>query len=318
MIHKVYLNIKRIDSNFIWKDNSLYNDLKCLVCKSIVFDPKYCQSCEKIYCNICSGIDKNNKCSNCNRELILKEINSNDELDFLNKIELRCINMDLGCPFIISYKNYQTHIEDCYHSKYKCNGIGCNYINIKQKVLIHCLSCIYVLVECVKCKTSVRRIDLENHLRECRLNLVFCPICKFELTKSGFFDYEIHVCIENFFIDIQEVNNVNRTISIDFDHLKHKLLSKEQKLMRKSEFLNKKRRVIFQIKYKKNLRRKEIVNQSQNSIESFKKMDNEDVNKSILNKSKLDYMNKLKDYRKALNSIISKNTELINNKKKFF
>ena len=47
-------------------------------------------------------------------------------------------------------------------------------------------------------------------------------------------------------------------------------------------------------------------------------MDNEDLNKSIMNKSKLDYMNKLKDYRKALNSIISKNTELINNKKKFF
>ena len=129
MIHRVYLNIKRIDSNFIWKDTSLYNDLKCLVCKSIVFDPKYCQSCEKIYCNICSGIDKNNKCSNCNRELILKEINSNDELDFLNKIELRCINMDLGCPFIISYKKNKINFKIIFNDRKIMLNIKWNVCN---------------------------------------------------------------------------------------------------------------------------------------------------------------------------------------------
>ena len=321
MIHRVDLKIERLDSKYIWKDSTLYNDLKCLICKSIVFDPKICINCEKIYCQFCSRNVENKECNKCKKELVLKGINSNDELEFLNKIELKCANMDIGCPFIISYRNYQSHIEDCYHSRYKCVGKDCSYENMKQKVLIHVLSCNYVLVECVKCRSSVRRIDLENHLRECKLNLVFCPYCKLELTKNDFFDFKDHSCSERIITNkYQNVNHLKKTILIDFEHLKEKLLRKEQKLQNKSEFLLKKRKLLFQIKYKQKIRRKKILIKAQSNFDSFNNKKLEEIKTSKLKeiKSQIDHKNILNEYRKVLNSIINKNSEILNNKKKYF
>jgi len=201
MYEEKVFKLERIDSIFLWKDRELYKDLKCLKCKYISFNPKICANCEKIYCHICEvDVSTDKTCIHCMKPLVLKEINLSD-LEFLNKIELMCLNKDLGCPYVITYKNYISHSEKCLFKRYQCKGKKCEYESTLKNVELHVQSCVYLSERCRTCKMLVRRIEMDEHVRNCINNIAFCIYCKKNFPKNKFFNITEHVCFDNYFED---------------------------------------------------------------------------------------------------------------------
>jgi len=286
MYEEKVFKLERIDSIFLWKDRELYKDLKCLKCKYISFNPKICANCEKIYCHICEvDVSSDKTCIHCMKPLVLKEINLSD-LEFLNKIELMCLNKDLGCPYVITYKNYISHSEKCLFKRYQCKGKKCEYESTLKNVELHVQSCVYLSERCRTCKMK-------------------------------FFNITEHVCFDNYFEDncfrITESSEEKITENLDF--LKKKLFLNLKKLSQTSDFLCKKRKTLFRINYNNKLKRKlEYSNQNQPNR----------INEEELEESKERYVDltgtvkeKLTEYRLVLLNLINKNRGILLNRRKY-
>jgi len=317
MYEEKVIKLDRIDSIFLWKDSELYKDLKCLECKYISFNPKICSNCEKIYCRICEGVGFSEKtCKHCMKPLVLKEINLSD-LEFLNKIELKCMNKDLGCPYIITYKNYITYFEKCLYKRYLCKGKKCEYESTMRNIELHVLSCVYLSEKCRTCNMHVRRIDMEDHVRNCVNNTAFCIYCKKNFPKNKFFNLSEHVCFDNYFEDncFRITKSSEENLSEDLGFLKKKLFLNLKKLSQTSAFLCKKRKTLFRMKYKNKLKRKlDYSNEIKPTMMNEEVIEESRENCKDMTET---VKEKLREHRLVLLNIINKNKGILLNKRKY-
>jgi len=126
-------NLKRINSeNVINYQQIVSNDIICLICKNIVFDPVTCNTCQKLFCTICiEGLKvKNAFCPNKESFHKIEIIEMEKPNIKLKSISMKCIYFLRGCKNEISYENYSKHINNCEYKLCKCDL--CEYITVKK------------------------------------------------------------------------------------------------------------------------------------------------------------------------------------------
>jgi hypothetical protein len=260
---------------FVDPDEKFLNNLTCPICQFIVFEPQLCSKCKVIICKSCIKNYKSHgeaevvNCPICRNRLETEEMEESD-LEFLNKMDLRCIYSVIGCYSIVEYKNLRHHIENCDFALFSCNGKNCNYRNIKRKVINHVNTCKFLLIECQYCGRGVERGLRESHLNMCDKNVEDCPRCKKTFQKSNliphFYDecykFDHEICLEN-----------ERKAGNSIEELKNVLMEKTQILKEKIQLIQQLRKENFQSKLK-HLRR----NKSKSM--KFMKKKNNDIDKS--------------------------------------
>ena len=109
--------------------------LDCILCKSVMIDPRECSNCRKGFCkeHINDYIDQLVQggyevcCPNCGST----NFNLVDPHPILarqlSKIKARCENEDKGCTEVIDYLNLKRHQAECGYAIVKCTNYGCEH-----------------------------------------------------------------------------------------------------------------------------------------------------------------------------------------------
>lgn len=238
---------------FLEPDEKLFSNITCPICQFIVFEPKLCSKCKVIICKSCIKNYKSHEevnivnCPNCRNQLKTEEMEESD-LEFLNKLDLRCIYSVIGCYSIIKYKNLRQHIENCEFALYSCGGVNCHFKNVKRKMINHVTSCKYLPIECELCRSKVERGLLETHLNMlCEKNVEDCPRCNKNFHKSNLIPHFYDDCYNHDF-EICLDNETERGSSLE--ELKKMLTHKTKILQEKIEFIQLLRKQYFQSRLK--------------------------------------------------------------------
>jgi len=237
---------------FLDPDEKFFSYLTCPICLFIVFEPQLCSKCKVIICKSCIKNYKSHgdvsviNCPICRNRLETEEMEESD-LEILNKLDLRCIYSVIGCYSIIKYKNLRHHIENCEFALYSCNGINCNYRNIKRKIMNHVNICKCLIIECEYCGIGVERGLLENHLNMCVKNVEDCPRCKKTFQKSNLIP---HLYDECYIFDHEIFLENERKTQKSIEELKKVLQEKNEILKDKIEKIQLLRKENFQSKLK--------------------------------------------------------------------
>lgn len=167
--YKTLLDTKlEINSDLIMEDFRDYlNDITCLICLKIVFEPVICGNCSTIFCKTCieGWLNKN---QNCPMRCIYKESKlSNLSLNFLNKLKIYCTNKEKGCLITTHYDELNKHLEN---------------------------NCEYTICECNGCQKKLSRIEMKSHLTKCEKLEIECPECSIKVTKPMFQDHCQNFC----------------------------------------------------------------------------------------------------------------------------
>ena len=99
------------------KLEGIEKDITCPICQGIVNDPYFCKKCQNNFCNNCINKWKtnNSKCPfRCKEPEYINNL-------FLKKIlnELLKFKCEKKCDEIISYKDINTHYENCKNEDFK-------------------------------------------------------------------------------------------------------------------------------------------------------------------------------------------------------
>ena len=180
-------------------------DLYCGICRNLCFNPITCQKCQNIYCKKCTEPTNKSFCVICPKNTEPKTTSVNQILlKILRKIKLACLYP--LCTQKLKYEEFEPHINSCEFLPYQCVSENCNFIGKESEIKEHIkicenllLKCGYQnckerikrkffkehetecgerLINCLFCKESVRRIDLEKHVDKCRYICFICTPCK--------------------------------------------------------------------------------------------------------------------------------------------
>ena len=139
---KMILNSSSPNSNLFIDELSVDNkeffeqikeDLTCLICHGLLYDPKLCANCEIAYCNNCitKWSKLNNQClTRCSEYLTLKNIGRTLR-NLLDKVIIKC---QYGC--LVSLSLYPTHIIPCHEKNKIVECWCCNVLNKKLNIKI--------------------------------------------------------------------------------------------------------------------------------------------------------------------------------------
>ena len=99
------------------KLQGIEKDITCPICQGIINDPYFCSKCQNNFCNNCISKWKMNN-SKCPYRCKEPEYINNR---YLKKIfnELLKFKCEKGCEEVISYKDVNTHYENCKNEDYK-------------------------------------------------------------------------------------------------------------------------------------------------------------------------------------------------------
>lgn len=198
IISKGEQQIHTADPSLLYKDQSLAKCLACGYCKLLSLQPRICrqEECGQIYCLGCTrssnemGMER--YCISCKKVLKLNLLTEKDN-KFIENVELRCINYQNGCYFILSYYRFPFHVGSCLFSMQKCPNEGCNILECRNKMETHRMMCPYEKIKCKNCDEIIKRHEeLEHSARLCNKSLLFCPVCKRDYSRFQFLDLFLH------------------------------------------------------------------------------------------------------------------------------
>jgi len=150
------LDIKRV------KGENIDEELLCLICQNLLWKPIACSSCLNNFCGCCIQLWLQKKptcpvCSNNYKEQRSPPILSN----FLAKLKLTCVNLEIGCTTEIPYDFLEKHEKDCEFNQTHCKG--CRSSFTKKNLAPHEASCGEITFFCNICQMSVKRKDKTIH-----------------------------------------------------------------------------------------------------------------------------------------------------------
>lgn len=185
-------------------------ELVCCFCNDIVYKPKKCQTCDKLFCGPC--IDewkkKDTFCPyKCNKLQVIEP--GRTIINILNKIELHC----RLCSSVISYEQYTSHLKTCEMNEFSCKGIGCNYKNIKSEIEKHVETCELLTFSCEFCNQQILRKNKEFHkTNECPDYVINCK-CKTSMKRKDLLSHSREECVNKIIAEYEvKVSNLENEI----------------------------------------------------------------------------------------------------------
>jgi histone-lysine N-methyltransferase SETD3 len=171
----------------ISKQTSSYEEVICLICLKILYNPMACSQCESHFCLTCiqTWQKKKNQCPfNCNLKIskASKIINS-----ILSKLKIKCLYHVNGCLKIDLYETILKHEKMCGFKLYKCTGCY-KEVESKEQHISECF------------KNAPFRVPKEEKIQSSKLNK---NICEFKIVNISERNFNVNFC-ENF---IQPINN---------------------------------------------------------------------------------------------------------------
>ena len=135
---------------------------ECSICLLILREPHLISCCGHSFCEACIGrIREDGKsCPLCNKPGYTTLPNQGLQRA-LNEFDVRCSHRELGCEWMDKLGNFDGHLNA--DPQPDCQLMGCQF----------------VMVKCIHCKTSVRRLAIAVHQNElCPKRLYTCEYCK--------------------------------------------------------------------------------------------------------------------------------------------
>ncbi|XP_061198169.1 RING finger protein 151-like [Saccostrea echinata] len=125
--------------------------LLCCICRDVLEVPVQAP-CEHAYCRQCieGWLVHENRCPEDRKQLSQSNLKplfrymKND----LDKLQLRCINANLGCNHISSLEFIEGHESECPLSSVPCSNDNCNAIVLRKDLANHMASCEFRAREC--------------------------------------------------------------------------------------------------------------------------------------------------------------------------
>lgn len=200
----------KIPSDLICNKSNLStvnDELACIICLNLLFNPRSCSNCEQMFCYDCisSSLERSNICPYC-RDIYYDTKVPRKLLNLLNNVAIFCPN---NCRTKISYSDLADHLSRCQFTNLKTNCNLCNAeildTNTLNNTKSHFLACEELVITCdqVGCKAMFKRKMKNKHLEECDYVIVKCEYCEVSYTSLKFSSHnrkECSVNIKNFYI----------------------------------------------------------------------------------------------------------------------
>lgn len=138
--------------------------LDCILCKTVMLDPRECQGCRKGFCRKCIDSyvsqmiegEYEVTCPNCSAE-DFKVVDPHPMvMKALAKIEASCENSDKGCTVNVSYRDLAKHQQDCLYATLRCTNYGCEAEMLQRDYKSHEESCQFRVIRCKKCDVVIK------------------------------------------------------------------------------------------------------------------------------------------------------------------
>ncbi|XP_048763184.1 RING finger protein 151-like isoform X2 [Ostrea edulis] len=125
--------------------------LLCCICRDVLEDPVQAP-CEHAYCRQCieAWLVHETRCPEDRSNLSLSNLKplfrymKND----LDKLQIRCINVNLGCNHICSLEVIACHESECPYGSVQCPNDHCTTIVLRKELTGHLASCEFRSREC--------------------------------------------------------------------------------------------------------------------------------------------------------------------------
>ena len=233
-------------------DNSILEIVTCPICKNIGWNIMNCSQCGSIFCKKCldrSRTKVKNSCPLC-RKYPFRPGDIKTVKKFFGNIKLKCRNNPCEETFEYSkyLSDYVPHLANCKYRKCHCKNEGCNYENFlgnKEQMKKHSLDCQHKKIKCRFCSKEIKEIDSKNHVKNECTQLIKCPICHKEMTRSYFnsnhndadcYDNQLALFIENSEKDREKIESNLRN---ENEQLKNNSKVKDEEIKRLNDELEK-------------------------------------------------------------------------------
>ena len=112
----------------------------CLICFNVLKDPVLCPRNQHCFCRGCvtKHLENSRRCPTCADELTEETLTESNRIvkDYLNELNIRCVNHDRGCEEILQLQHLDQHEDSCGFTPAVCRTPGCGSI-LNQRELIH-------------------------------------------------------------------------------------------------------------------------------------------------------------------------------------
>jgi hypothetical protein len=132
------------DNRIIQKDKNKIQNFICIICHTILVNPKKCKICKHHFCNKCilKWLQEKNKCPHCLGEAEFEKPEFYLKTD-LDELLVNCKNIDQGC----------------------------NEVRKITTIFEHDLACDYIKKNCPYCQKLLISKELVEHVKQCNESL---------------------------------------------------------------------------------------------------------------------------------------------------
>jgi hypothetical protein len=158
--------LKNLLPEYVSKENQdMGEELVCVICMNIVYDPLSCSKCQTLFCSQCIKewlrlkIYCPIKCQNVSAQPIHKKVK-----DLLSKIKIKCPRNSAGCKESPFYENLESHLKNCEILKFRC--VYCFLSGSKTECLEHAKTCKLSFATCENCGGEYKKKRKDLHTYE--------------------------------------------------------------------------------------------------------------------------------------------------------
>ena len=140
----------------------------CLVCFNVLKDPVMCSRNQHCFCRGCitKHLENSRRCPTCADELTQETLTEPNRIvkDYLNELNIRCVNHDRGCEEIVQLQQLDQHEDSCGFTPAVCTNPSCGAILNKQDLTHHESElCEYRKLKCHSCEEITKTLaDMEK------------------------------------------------------------------------------------------------------------------------------------------------------------
>jgi hypothetical protein len=198
------IEVKLDIGNMQESSKSLFDDLQCPICLSLLVDPESCNKCCTLFCSKClfESLKAQKKtcplrCSNIKvhpANLPLKRI--------LGKLKILCPQ----CGMHMLNEELTKHLTICDNNIFVCSSKDCNFEGSKKVIQDHVKVCDYAESRCEACFSIFLRKEKQLHIEYiCPESLIKCNYCEVKMKRK--FE-KFHSKEECFFVAMKNKDKV--------------------------------------------------------------------------------------------------------------
>ena len=181
-----FINSERIIYTATTDKTTIEDNLICLICQGVLYQPLECRSCQRAFCRACIQ-EWQRRTSRCPLKCAELDLASPHFItqSLLEKLRLRCHNFAQGCDFAGEYHASLEHERTCAFETVRCKAYSnCKREGLRRDIEKHEEKCDYMMLTCSKCKKEHFRKYTQRHKDECEMESVRCKAFDFCLSED--------------------------------------------------------------------------------------------------------------------------------------